>query len=127
MANNQDRETIQNTLTRVYGILKFTPDEAKRALNDLAGVQQLAVSAELLKSLTEAEVADLNNDFASKSEQERKATMEQIAKAHATDDDFKARAKTAAKKVLDEHIAYLKTRGDDGQKEAIGRILAEIA
>lgn len=124
MAN--DPKTIQGALTRVYETLKFTPDEAKGALNDLAGLQQLAVSTELLKSLTESEVASLNKDFAAKTEDERKAMVEQIAKAHGTDKNFMAAAQAAAKKVLDDHIAYLKTRGDDVQKEAIGKILAEI-
>jgi hypothetical protein len=126
MANNQDQKAIQNALTRVYEVLKFTADEAKGALNDLAGVQQLTVSTELLKSLTAAEVAELNKDFVTKSEEERKTMIEQIGKAHGADVEFMARAQAAAKKVLDDHIAYLKTRGDDGQKEAIGKILAEI-
>jgi hypothetical protein len=95
-------------------------------LNDLAGVQQLAVSTELLKSLTENEVASLNKDFAVKSEEERKKLIEEIAKAYVSDEDFKSRAQAAAKKVFDEHIAYLKTRGDDGQKQAIAKILSEI-
>jgi len=121
-----DPKAIQGALTRVYETLKFTPDEAKGALNDLAGLQQLAVATELLKSLTEGEVAELNKDFAAKSEDERKAMIEEIAKAHGADIEFVAAAQAAAKKVLDDHIAYLKTRGDDSQKETIGKLLAEI-
>lgn len=126
MTNNQDQKAIQGVLSRAYETLKFTPDEISGALNDLAGLQQLAVSTELLKSLTEAEVAALNKDFASKTEDERKAMIEQIAKAHATDENFKSRAQAAAKKVLDEHTAYLKTRGDGSQNQEISRILGEI-
>jgi hypothetical protein len=126
MTNSQDQKAIQGVLSRVYETLKFTSDEINGALNDLAGVQQLAVAAELLKSLTQAEVGKLNKDFAVKSEEERRATMEQIAKAHVADVDFKTRVQEAAKKVLDEHIAYLKTRGDDSQKAEIAKILAGI-
>ncbi|MFA6376924.1 MAG: hypothetical protein WCX69_06010 [Candidatus Paceibacterota bacterium] len=126
MVSIQDPKEIQRVLTRVYETLKFVSEETKNALNDLAAVQQLAVSAELLKSLTETEVATLNSELAAKSDEEKKALIEGIAKAHAADDDFKARAQVAAKKVLDDHIAYLKTRGDDAQKAEIAKILAEI-
>jgi hypothetical protein len=126
MENDQDQKIIKNALTAVYETLKFAPDEIDGALSDLAGVQQIAITTEVLKSLTETEVAELNKDFAVKPELERKAMIERIAKTHAAEDDFKARVQSAAKKVLDEHIAYLKTRGDDRQKEAIAKILAEI-
>jgi hypothetical protein len=126
MEDDQDQKIIKNVLVRVYEALKFTPDEINGALNDLAGIQQLAMATELLKSLTETEVAELNKDFAVKRELERKVMIERIAKTHASEDDFKARVQSAAKKVLNEHIAYLKTRGDGAQKEAIAKILAEI-
>ena len=110
---------------RVYEILEFTPDEATSALNDLAAMQQLAVSTELLKSLTEDEVKTIN-EAAQKTDAEKMAAMEQIAKAHAADDDFKVRALAAAKSALADYAAYFKTRGDDGQKTEIAKILAEI-
>jgi hypothetical protein len=75
--------------------------------------------------LNEEEVKTLNG-LAEKSDEDKKVAMEQIAKAHAADEDFKSRAQAAAKKVLDEHIAYLKTRGDEGQKAEIAKILSEI-
>ena len=125
MANNQDPKTIHNALTLVYEILKFSPDEIKNALNDLAGIQQVAVATELVKVLGEDEVKTLN-DLAQKTDEEKKAAMEQIAKAHANDETFKTAAQVAAKKVLDEHITYLKTRGDESQKAEIAKILAEI-
>lgn len=125
MATIQDSKAIQSALARVYEILEFTPDGATNALNDLAGIQQVAVATELVKVLTEDEVKTLNG-LAQKSDEEKKAAMEQIAKAHAADENFKAASLSAAKKVLDEHIAYLKTRGDDAQKAEIAKILAEI-
>jgi hypothetical protein len=118
-------QNTQSVLSRVYGILKFTADEAKDALGDLAGVQQVAVATELMKVLGENEVKTLNG-LAEKSDEEKKAIMEQIAKSRAGDESFKTAAQAAAKKVLDDHIAYLKTRGDDNQKQAINKILAEI-
>jgi hypothetical protein len=123
---DEKSQKINDTLVRVYEALKFTSEEVKGALNDLVGIQQIAVATELLKSLTESEVKTLN-DLASKSDEEKKKTMEQIAQAHKDDKDFAGRARAAAKKVLDDHIAYLKTRGDEGQKEEIGKILAAIA
>lgn len=125
MSTNQDFKTIQSALVRVYETLGFTPQEVKEALNDLAGLQQLAVATELLRSLTEDEVKTING-AAQKTDEEKKAAMEQIAKAHAVDEDFKSRAQVAAKKVLDGHIAYLKTRGVEGQKAGIAKILAGI-
>ncbi len=118
-------QQIQEALKKVYGILKFSDKEAQDSLNDLAGIQQVAVATELVKVLTEDEVKTLN-ELAQKSDEEKKALMEQIAKAHAADEGFKAAAQAAAKKVIDEHAAYLKTRGDDAQKAEIAKILAEI-
>lgn len=118
--------TIQKPLMSIYETLRFSPNESSEALNDLASLQQLAVSTELLKSLTEAEVAELNKDFATKSKDQRKRMIEEIVKSHTADKDFAVRAQAAAKKVLDNHIAYLKTRGDDAQKQAIAKILTEI-
>jgi hypothetical protein len=120
-----ESNNIEMILKRVYGILKFSEAEAKDALNDLAGIQQVAVATELVKVLTEDEVKTLNG-LAQKTDSERKTAMEQVAKAHAADEGFKKAAAAAAKKVIDEHIAYLKTRGDEAQKAEIAKILAEI-
>ena len=121
----QDALKIQIALMRVYKILKFTPDEAKGALNDMVGVQQLAVSTELLNSLTEDEAKTIN-EAAQKTDEAKKTAMEQIAKVRAADEGFKSRAQAAAKKALEDYIAYFKTRGDDSQKAEIAKILAGI-
>ena len=118
-------QQMQEALKKVYTILKFSEEEVKDALNDLAGIQQVAVATELVKVLTEDEVKTLN-DLAQKSDAEKKAAMEQIAKAHAGDENFKKAAAEAAKRVVDEHAAYLKTRGDEAQKAEIAKILSEI-
>lgn len=118
-------KNIQDALTRAYSILKFTEAETVDALGDLAGIQQVAVATELVRVLNEDEIKTLNG-LTEKSEAKRKEAMEQIAKSRATDPDFKSNAQAAAKKVLDEHIVFLKTRGDDNQKQAINKILAEI-
>jgi hypothetical protein len=118
---------IQNALSRVYEVLKFKPDEVKTALNDLTGIQQMAVFNELLKDLDENEVATLNNDFSQKTDSEKNQMLEDLVKARQNDQEFKARVQAAAKKVLDDHITYLKSRGDDTQKQAISQILSEIS
>ena len=118
-------QQMQEALKKVYTILKFSEEEVKDALNDLAGIQQVAVATELVKVLTEDEVKTLN-DLAQKSDAEKKAAMEQIAKAHAGDENFKKATAEAAKRVVDEHAAYLKTRGDEAQKAEIAKILSEI-
>jgi hypothetical protein len=121
MENQQTQEFFK----KIYAILKFSDDEIKNAMIDLSGVQQVAVATELVKVLTEDEVKILN-ELAQKSDEEKRAAMEQIAKAHASDEAFKTAAAVAAKKVIDEHVAYLKTRGDEAQKAEIAKILADI-
>ncbi|MCU0653461.1 MAG: hypothetical protein MUD10_04340 [Candidatus Pacebacteria bacterium] len=118
-------ENIQKSLKKVYSVLKFTDEEAESALGDLAALQQAAVANELLKTLTQEE-ADQIGAMDQKTDEERKAVMEQIAKTHAADKNFKQAAQAVAKQVLDEHIAYLKTRGDEGQKVEIAKILAGL-
>jgi len=80
MINHQPPKAMQDVLTRAYAALKFTPDEIKGVLNDLAGIHQMAVFNELLKSLTESEVAELNKNFASKSEEDKKTRLKQSPK-----------------------------------------------
>ena len=122
--NNQDQQ-IQDMLRHIYSILEFTPDGVKNTFNDLAAMQQMAVSTELVKVLTEDEVKTLN-EAAQKSDHEKKIIIEQLTRAHSGDQEFVTRSEVAARKVLDDHIAYLRTRGDDAQKAEISKILAEI-
>ncbi|HOI96993.1 MAG TPA: hypothetical protein PLA19_00645 [Candidatus Pacearchaeota archaeon] len=105
--------------------MEFTFDDIDATLKELAKIQQIAVSTAFLGVLTPEEIKAIN-DAAQKSSEEKKAIMEQIAKAHAGDENFKVRMQAEMKKVNDEHIAYLKTRGDDSQKAEIAKILAEI-
>jgi vacuolar-type H+-ATPase subunit H len=107
--------------------LKFKPEEIKAALNDLTGIQQMAVFNELLKDLNENEIAALNSDFSQKTEPERNQMLEDLVKARRDNQEFKTRVQAAAKKVLDGHITYLKTRGDDNQKQIISQILSEVS
>lgn len=118
-------KNIQEALIRVYAILKFSQQEAKETLDDMVNIQQTAATAELLKRLSPPEI-DLFKDIDKRSEEERNAIMAHIARAHENDAEFKSRAQAAVDKLLDEHIAYLKTRGDDAQKQAIAKIFAEI-
>jgi hypothetical protein len=121
-----DNKKIKNALERVYGVLKFSPTETKETVNNIAELQQLAVAAELIGNLTESEKMSLGNDFMIKSEDEKIKIISQIFQGHGSNEDFLARAQAAAKKVLDDHIAYLKTRGDEAQKAEVAKIMAEV-
>jgi len=121
----QDTSKIKDCLVRIYGILEFTSEEVAAAMEKLAKIQQAAVSAAFLESLTPEEVKSIN-DAAQKSDQEKKAIIEQITQGHAVNEDFKNRTQAEIKKVISEHTAYLKTRGDDRQKNEIAKILAEF-
>lgn len=118
-------QNISDALSRVYQVLKFSPETIKTTLGELGATQQIAIFTELVDVLTEKEAADLAA-AAEKSDEEKKGVMEKIAKARVNDEGFKSAARAAAKKVIDEHIAYLKTRGDEVQKAEIAKILAEI-
>jgi hypothetical protein len=120
-----ENENIANILNRVCAILKFTPDESREAINNLAGVQQIAVASELVRVLSEEEIKTMG-DLAQKTAEEKKAVMEQIAVAHADDPKFKSASEAATQMVLTDYITYLKTRGDEAQKAEIAKVLAEI-
>jgi len=121
---NQKTKAMQEKLTRIYGVLKFTPEEVVGALNDLAGIQQIEAATELMKVLGKDEIRALD-ELAQKSDEEKRAIVEKITKIHAADNDFMARAQAAADSALNRHIEYLKTRGDESQKQQIAEILAQ--
>ena len=121
-----DNKKIKDALGRVYGILKFSPEEIKKTVNNIAGLQQLAVAAAVAGDLSENEKAALGKDFMAKSADEKIEIIDQIFQARGDNKDFLAKAQAAAKKVIDEHVAYLKTRGDDAQKAEIAKILEGV-
>ena len=120
-----ENANIANILNRVHAILKITPDEARDRINNLAGVQQIAVAYELMQVLTEEETKSLDS-LEQIPDGEKGVVMERIAKAHANDPKFKSVAEAASQKVLADYIAYLRTRGDNVQKAEIAKILAEV-
>lgn len=121
----QDNQKIKESLIGIYQLLKFTPSEINETFQGITQVQQVAASSELLKSLNEDEIK-IMTESVEKSDEEKQGIMEQIAKNHLNDVDLKSRTQAAITGVLEEHIAYLKTRGDDRQKEEISKILAGI-
>jgi len=127
MANEQDPKAIIDALTRAFEVLKFTPEKIETSLNDIAELQQMAISTEVIRVLSETEVAALNKEFESKSDEEKKSMMEAIIKTHSTDPVFAAAIQAEVKKVLDEQVAYLKTLGDSSQQKEVAQILAAIA
>lgn len=118
-------ENIRKSLKKAYSILKFTDEEADNALNDLMEIQQVAVANELLKTLTKEE-ADRIEAMEQETDENKRIFMESIAKAHAGNKEFKEAAQAVVKKVINDHVTYLKTRGDDFQKSQIAAILAEV-
>jgi hypothetical protein len=120
-----DNNKINDSLVSIYQTLKFTAKEIEEALDGLAKVQQMAISTELLKSLTKEEITLVNGSL-QKTEAEKSVLIEQIAKDHVTDQDFRDRAEIAVRRELNEHLAYLKTRGDENQRSAIAAIAAGI-
>lgn len=91
-----EQQKIDSLLTKVYSILKFGPEEIKNSLNELAMIQQIAISGELAQCLTKEEAEELGG-LASKSDEEKRAATERIAKFHARDENFKNAAQAAAK------------------------------
>ena len=121
----QDIQKINDCVARIYEILEFAPEQIEELKGDLAKAQQAAAAAEMLKNLTQDELKSID-EAAQKSDEDKKAAIEQIVKLRAADKNLKQAAAIAAKKVLDEHIDYLKTQGDEAQKAEIAKILAEM-
>ena len=116
-----DNEKTKDSLLKIYQALNLTPKESQKNIEELAGVQQVAVLNELLKDLGASEIEAINKDSAAGANDE---LYKKIIETHKNDPAFMAKAQAAAKRILDQHIAYLKTRGDDAQKAKIAEILA---
>lgn len=121
----QDAQKIKDSLMRIYKILELEPEDAASIINDLAKAQQLAVATELMGDLNKND-AIIIKESEQKTGKELDVAIESIAKNHINDQELKNRAQAAIYNVLNEHAAYLKSCGDNRQKEEIKKILAEI-
>jgi hypothetical protein len=126
MDDQSKKTNVSETLMRAYQVLKMTPQETQEALNGLAGLQHLALTSELLKDLTKDEVEELNKIAPTATDEEKQKQIQMIAQKRQSNAEFGARVKVAIEKVMRDHISYLRSRGDDRQKEEITRILDEI-
>jgi len=121
---NQDpKEVIRNSLLRVYEVLKFTPEEAKKALDEFMGLIQVSIMTELLNGLSEAEIKSLGEEFAKKSPAEQQKQAESVLKSHYSQEEIVKKISGATKPVVQEYFAYLKSRGN----KEVDRILAEVS
>jgi hypothetical protein len=118
--------SIQNTLEKAYHVLGFSLDETKKALSELAALQLLAATSELANDMAEDEAAEFGEKIAHADDEERQSMVKSLIDKRNGNVVFQEKIKAAAKKVLDDYAAYLKTRGDDSQKAQIAQILAEI-
>ena len=120
-----DQQKINIALVQIYKVLQLTPEEIEKTFEDLAGIQQVAASTEILRVLDQNEVNELNG-LEQIAGQERAAVLQKIIEKHKNDPGLSARIQASAANVLDEHIAFLQTRGNDEQKARIEQILAGL-
>jgi len=120
-----DTKKIKDVLARAYQVLDFSADEIEQTTGDLLKTCQNEASAEMLKILTEDDIATLS-DVAEKDNDEKAKAMQQITQNHKNDENCKNLVEGAFKKVIGEHIDYLKTCGTEEQSEAIAEILSEL-
>jgi len=120
-----DQQKNNVALIRVYKILGLTTEEIEKTFEDLAGIQQIAASTELLRVLDKDEV-DMLNGLEQSSGAERVATLEKIIGKHKNDPGFSEKMQAAAKSVMNDHISTLKSRGDESQRARIAQVLAGI-
>jgi len=109
-----------------YAVLSFTPEQIQKALGDLDGLRQLAVAKELAEDLAKEELGFLNELLANGSGRDLSKEMDAVLQKHQLSENFKLRARTAAETVLHDHIANLKTLGNDSQKQKLAAIFAEM-
>lgn len=120
-----DQQKLNLALIQIYKTLGFTDQEIEKTFEDLTGIQQVATSNELLRILDKNEIESLNG-LEQNSGPEMAAVLSRIVEKHQDNPEFSEKLQAAAKRVLDDHIAYLKSRGDDSQKSRIAQILAGV-
>jgi len=120
-----EKQHIEEVLKHAYSILGFSESEATSVLNGLAKAQQLAVAAELIDDMS-ADEAKAFGILMQGADDERKTLLDRFVKPRLVDEGFKSRMHAVTSKVLDEHVVYLKTRGDSNQKAAIAKLLAAL-
>jgi hypothetical protein len=125
---NQDfvKADIVDLIKQVYAVLEFSPSQIDAALDDFYGINQSAVAAQMVTDFTPKEVEELNKCLSPEFAGNRQEKLGEIVKSHFSNTNFAAKAGEATDKAWREYAAYLKTLGNDSQKEKISQILASI-
>jgi len=123
---NPTPEAVKEVFERAYRVLKFTPEEIQQTFDSLADLEQLLLMNVLLKSLNKEEIVSLNKNFADATEDGKKKIIEEIIDARKHDKNFMDQICTVAAKTANDHIIFLKGRGDDAQKQEVAKVMAEI-
>lgn len=126
MHSGPAKTNILNSVKQVYSILKFSPKEAQAALNDLAGISQSAIMAEMMGDLSKDEIVELEKCFLPENAAGKKEMIERAVRKHFLKKEFIVKAEIVSEKVWREYAAYLRSLGNDEQREKIGQMLAGI-
>jgi hypothetical protein len=119
-------EKIKPVFIAAYGLLGFTPEQIEKALGEVAGLQQMAVAREMIKDLAKEELDALSGLLAGSQSGDKQKEIDALMQKHKPSKEFELKAKLAIERILHEHAAYLKTLGNDYQKEKIATLLSEI-
>jgi len=124
--NTEKNGKIKAVFVEAYGILNFTSDQKEKALGEIAGLQQLAIAREMVKDLAKEELDDLGKILAKGEDEIKQEEIDAILKKHSPSKNLEFNVKLAIEKVLRDHAAFLKTQGNESQKEKITALLSNI-
>jgi|GEM_PF-3378873 len=124
--DNEKNGKIKEAFINAYGILNFTDEQKEKALAEVAGLQQLAISREMIKDLTKDELEALGRETVKGEDQIDQGQIDAILKNHQPGKDLNLKVKLAVERVLRDQIDFLQTLGNDAQKEKIARLFADL-
>jgi hypothetical protein len=111
---------------QIYGLLKFTTGEANRAFNEFGALIQIAVSAELLRDLSEDEVLNVGGEFPDKAPDEQKEMVMGVFRGRYVEEEASKRIVKATANAARKYFDYLRGRGNEDQKLEINQLLSEM-
>jgi len=110
----------------VYELLDFTTKQKEKALGEIAGLQQLAIAREMVKDLAKEELDALGRILVKKEDEIKQEEIDAILKKHLPSKNLELNVKLAIERVLRDHAAFLKTQGNESQKEKIAALLSNF-
>ena len=120
---NKDSQILKDCLLKVYGVLKFTQEEADEALKDFYFLQHLTIIEVLTKSLSKEEARQLEGI---KQETDRQQQAQNFFGQKLKDPETDAVIKEALKKSVEDYLGKLTKLGDASQKKQVNEILFEV-